>query len=923
MIAQRGGRVLVAEVPVAAGGRRVITDAGVEAWEDFMGALARDHPAQSIDTQVVRELIDAFRANGALPSELGRAQRKVLVTISEFGADTLWLFDDVESALVQMADEGFVKAVQDWTEAALTETTVELPVVAPPPAALPGGAALSEAGAVLDSPAGNPTMPPPGFRNAPTQVDAGNATAPPPGFRNAPAQVDAGNATAPPPGFRNAPTQADAGSTTTAAPVANPPAAASVGAGEAAARAAGARAVRSAVDSAIDGNDGVATDDVDISNIRTDVDALTDFFEAFEGTPVEYNELFDSLDHGIADQVQVQLEARERELLRAYYSTRTDLGEEGWDSFVAALDGMIIEQRAQNSVPGSNPRQDPITDLDRARAAAQYYGHSGKSTARRYFLNPQPSGFWQFTDGRWRLEDTVDAVGAGGLEPVIARVPLGPDGGSLSASYFTGGLVLGSERFLFGGVPGELVDSASPDDLVFEPDSPRLKKYRDRYLRSSGAWSQDFDDQWAIKRVGFTWDRESAWRVPGVFEHDVVVAVIDSGANWHHPDLTDTPLWRNENEIAGNGIDDDGNGYVDDLIGWNFVSQTNVPWDRDGHGTFVAGLIGALTDNNRGIAGINPKARIMALKAMDDAGRTRASFLTQAIVYAADMGARVINLSVGGLGLSRAEQAAVDYAYGKGAVVVAAAGNEGEEVAGYSPAGLDRVITVASTDHDDRRAPSSNWGRGIDIAAPGVDVLSLRAPGTDLAASVAGADYDPEAAIVGEDRAYYRASGTSFAVAIVSGVASLMLSRDPTLTNQQVERILLQSARDAEAPGFDRYTGHGIVDARAALTADPAFFVEAAISGVRMIQKDGKQVLAVSGTASADRFGKAWVEVGRGDDPNEWTVASEELVTSVDDGPVAEVDVQHFQGAKRFTLRLVVEHENGRRREARFTLDVG
>jgi len=518
--------------------------------------------------------------------------------------------------------------------------------------------------------------------------------------------------------------------------------------------------------------------------------------------------------------------------------------------------------------------------------------------------------------------DTVDAVGPG-LESVIALVPPGTDGGSLAASYFTGGLVFGSEQFLFGSVPLDLLNATSPDDLVFEPDSPRLKKYRDRYLRSHGSWGQDFDDQWAIKRVGFTWDRDSAWRVPGIFDHEVVVAVIDSGVNWHHPDLTDAPIWRNENEIAGNGIDDDGNGYVDDIIGWNFVSQTNVPWDRDGHGTFVAGLIGALTDNNRGIAGINPKARIMVLKAMDDEGRTRASFLTQAIVYAADMGARIINLSVGGLGLSRAEQAAVDYAYGKGAVVLAAAGNEGEEVASYSPAGLDHVITVAATGYDDRRSPSSNWGRGIDISAPGVDVLSLRAPGTNLAASVAGADYDVESAIVGADSAYYHASGSSFSVAIVSGVASLMLSRDPSLTNEEVESILLQSARDVEAPGFDRYTGHGIVDARAALTADPAFFVEAAISGVRVIQKDGRQVVEVSGTASADRFQRAWVEVGRGDDPTEWTVATEELTDSVYDGPVGNIEVKHFQGAQRFTIRLVVEHQNGHRREARFTLDLG
>ena len=316
-------------------------------------------------------------------------------------------------------------------------------------------------------------------------------------------------------------------------------------------------------------------------------------------------------------------------------------------------------------------------------------------------------------------------------------------------------------------------------------------RVRDPYYLSRGSWGQDYDDEWAIKRVGFTNDENSAWNLLDSKAKLVVVAVIDSGLAWNHEDLSLENLWINENEIPENGKDDDRNGYIDDVVGWNFVQKNNLPWDFGGHGTLLAGVIAGSQNNGIGIAGINPHAKIMVLKVVDDRGRTNAGLVAKAILYAAYNGARVINLSVGGKDLTLAGKLAIDYAHHKGAVIVVAAGNNGINVKDFGPAALNKVITVAATDPNDKRLGYSNWGAGIDIAAPGVDVLSLRAMGSDLVRGVPGMKYKPGENYVGKDKKYYRASGTSVAAPIVAGTASLMLSKYPHLTNKQVKHMLL------------------------------------------------------------------------------------------------------------------------------------
>jgi Subtilase family/Bacterial pre-peptidase C-terminal domain len=254
----------------------------------------------------------------------------------------------------------------------------------------------------------------------------------------------------------------------------------------------------------------------------------------------------------------------------------------------------------------------------------------------------------------------------------------------------------------------------------------------------------------------------------------IVVAVVDTGVDYTHPDL-DGNIWRNADEIAGNGIDDDRNGFVDDIRGWDFVSSDNNPMDLDwdGHGTHVAGAIAA-ERNNFGITGVAPNAQIMPVRVLGVFGGLLNN-IADGIRYAADNGADVINLSLGGDFSSNQVNDAIQYANNKGSVVVMAAGNEGNNQPSYPARNADRFgIAVGSIDlngsmdYDSNRAGSTPLDY---VVAPGVDIYSTT-----------------------PDNTYQTYSGTSMAVPHVAGVAALVLSADPTLTPAQVEYILTTTA---------------------------------------------------------------------------------------------------------------------------------
>jgi hypothetical protein len=256
----------------------------------------------------------------------------------------------------------------------------------------------------------------------------------------------------------------------------------------------------------------------------------------------------------------------------------------------------------------------------------------------------------------------------------------------------------------------------------------------------------------------------------------IVVAVVDGGVDYTHPDL-DGNIWRNADEIAGNGIDDDRNGFVDDIRGWDFVSGDNNPMDLDwdGHGTHIAGAIAA-ERNNFGITGIAPNAQIMPVRVLSAFGDGEPNNIATGIRYAADNGADVINLSLGTESSSFNEiNDAIQYANNKGSVVVMAAGNESDLQPGYPARNANLWgIAAGSIDVSGRMADNSNRSgfTPLDyVVAPGVDIYSTT-----------------------PDNTYETYTGTSMATAQVAGVAALVLNANPTLTPSQVEYILTQTA---------------------------------------------------------------------------------------------------------------------------------
>ncbi|MDP3921210.1 MAG: S8 family peptidase [Candidatus Omnitrophota bacterium] len=328
----------------------------------------------------------------------------------------------------------------------------------------------------------------------------------------------------------------------------------------------------------------------------------------------------------------------------------------------------------------------------------------------------------------------------------------------------------------------------------------------DPFYPTSGSWGQSYDDLWWLKRV----NADDAWSISR--GSGVTVAVVDTGIDYNHEDLAGN-IWYNDAELNGlSGVDDDGDGFIDNVSGWDFQNNDNDALDDNGHGSHVAGIIGGIADNMKGIAGIAPESKIMAVKVLDSGGSGTIQNVMDGIRYAADKGADVINLSLGVMknflskSLQRAFSAVVQYATDLGSIVVAAAGNNGSNVNNQYPAAIANVIAVGAMEPvTDDKAYFSNFGSALDFIAPGVDVLSVRAGGSGFGSNSS----DPK---------YSRASGTSMASPIVAGVVALLKSWNPLLTLGDVYRRLRLSAEDLGDAGFDNNFGWGLVDAYGALT---------------------------------------------------------------------------------------------------------
>lgn len=339
-----------------------------------------------------------------------------------------------------------------------------------------------------------------------------------------------------------------------------------------------------------------------------------------------------------------------------------------------------------------------------------------------------------------------------------------------------------------------------------------------RYAEPNYIWhANDFlpndplrTELWGMHNVGQTGGQRDAdigaleaWQLqPG--SEPVVVAVIDTGIDYTHQDLAGR-VWVNPGEIPDNDIDDDGNGFVDDFAGWDFVNGDHDPLDDSNHGTHVAGTIAGNGNDDFGVigvAGLNPNVKLMPLKFLSAAGTGTTDNAIAAFLYAASFvypdGSKVVRISNNSWSGSAASTALQEAIRASGQLVVCAAGNSGSNNVSY-PAGYDEpnIIAVAATDANDRLASFSNYGDWVDLCAPGVDILSSTRNNT-----------------------YSRFTGTSMASPHVAGTAALLLSQDPALDTVRLKDQLLATVDPVPALTGKTVTG-GRLNAARALGAPP------------------------------------------------------------------------------------------------------
>ncbi len=332
-----------------------------------------------------------------------------------------------------------------------------------------------------------------------------------------------------------------------------------------------------------------------------------------------------------------------------------------------------------------------------------------------------------------------------------------------------------------------------------------------------------YNKQWYLDKLNMpqVWAQESG-------KNSVIIAVIDSGVDISHPDLHNN-IWVNQKEILGDNIDNDHNGYVDDLNGWDFLTGTNDPspkYDENClarqtcleeailHGTFISGVAAAIGNNSLGITGMGWQTKIMPLRVLDQNGAGNTQDVIAAINYAIHNGADIINLSFVGDSYDPALGRALENAFNAGIVIVAAAGNEDFQghvynldinkeypVCHQGTNGENIVIGVGASDPNDKLANFSNYGSScVDVIAPGQDFF-----GTII--------HDPQISVFHD---YYGGlySGTSLAAPVVSGLAALIKSFKPTLTNREIRDAILNNTDNIDQlnPAYAGKLGKGLID---------------------------------------------------------------------------------------------------------------
>lgn len=417
---------------------------------------------------------------------------------------------------------------------------------------------------------------------------------------------------------------------------------------------------------------------------------------------------------------------------------------------------------------------------------------------------------------------------------------------------------------------------------------------------------------WWFEKIGI----KEAWeKTKG--DRSIKICVIDTGIDYMNP-LLQEAIWINpEEDINGDGlfteadidnIDNDGNGFIDDVVGWDFTNRTgliagadigdyrdwdNTPLDEHGHGTSVAGIIAAKHGIEANIAGIAPNCKIMIARAFDSNGQGDEDDVASAIIYATDNGANVINMSFGDNSYSQILKDAIRYAYSKGVTLIGSSGNTGVDENHY-PSGYSEVISIGASDKWDTRASFSTYGSTLDLLAPGSSIKAI-----DI------------------ENDYRDISGTSAAAPFVSAAVGLLLSEN-SYSNEKIKQILKTTSVDVGKENWDSESGAGRLNIGKAM--ELPFESVIRFNSPSQDFSTNSDSLVISTTILSPYFQNYQIFIGEGISPENWTEITVKQFYQTNETKKL-LDISEYQDTL-YTLRLVVEFINGRTQEERINIKI-
>jgi subtilisin family serine protease len=434
------------------------------------------------------------------------------------------------------------------------------------------------------------------------------------------------------------------------------------------------------------------------------------------------------------------------------------------------------------------------------------------------------------------------------------------------------------------------------------------------YIQKASEYKLDFVpndslliEQWSLEKIGAfdAWDKTEG-------SDTVLLGVIDTGIDYDHPDLKNK-IYQNPGEIGldnqgndkrSNNIDDDNNGFVDDYRGWDFTDRVGFPfdtsggdylnWDNDpkdenGHGSFIAGIAGAETNNLTGIAGAAPNIKLVNLRAFDPAGYGEEDDVAAAILYAVQIGVKVLNMSFGDNAFSLVLKDVIQFAYSRNMVLVGSAGNSGSQNPHY-PSGYSEVICVGNSTIEDFVASNSNYGSTLDMVAPGTQILTTA-----------------------RNNNYSTINGTSASTPHVAATAALILSIQ-NFTNEEVKQILKSTTDDIGEPGWDIRSGAGRLNMFKALTVVAPSAIK--FNHPRQDFATLEDTLKINATVLSGLFSYYDLSYGKGLNPDDWTPLIENGLNQISNENIYTLVLSNLPDTV-YCLRLVVQLTNGRTLEER------